>query len=362
MGIGEGLIITMEEIVVNLHMHTRYSDGTGDHRVITEAALQAGLDVVIVTDHNVLVDGFEAYTNKGKRRVLMLVGEEVHDQARDPQKNHMLVVGAGQEMATFADNPQTLIKAVNNSGGLTFIAHPNDLAAPTFKETAITWDEWSVDGYTGIELWNGLSELKSFIPTILHGIFFSLFPTLVAHKPQSSTLQKWDELLDQRRVVAVGGSDAHALILHLGPMRRTIYPYFLHFRSINTHIFVDETLSGEVNTDKKLVYDALAKGHCFIGYDLPSSTRGFRFSVHGDEQKGIMGDEIKLKGGVTLEAFLPSFAEIRLIKNGKVIVTGKKTQALTYVTREPGIYRIEVYRNFLGIKRGWIFSNPIYVR
>jgi predicted transcriptional regulator len=75
-----------------------------------------------------------------------------------------------------------------------------------------------------------------------------------------------------------------------------------------------------------------------------------------------MGDEIKMKGGVTLEAFLPSFAEIRLLKNGKVILNSKKAQALTYVTREPGVYRIEAYRNYLGVKRGWIFSNPIYVR
>jgi hypothetical protein len=75
-----------------------------------------------------------------------------------------------------------------------------------------------------------------------------------------------------------------------------------------------------------------------------------------------MGDEIPAKGGVTLEAFLPSVAEIRLIKNGKVILTGKKTQALAHVTREPGVYRVEAYIKYLGIKRGWVFSNPIYIR
>ena len=49
----------MQEIVVNLHMHTRYSDGSGTHKDIVRAAFQAGVDVVIVTDHNVLVQGFE---------------------------------------------------------------------------------------------------------------------------------------------------------------------------------------------------------------------------------------------------------------------------------------------------------------
>ena len=39
----------MHEIVVNLHMHTRYSDGTGTHKDIAHAAIKCGLDAVIVT-------------------------------------------------------------------------------------------------------------------------------------------------------------------------------------------------------------------------------------------------------------------------------------------------------------------------
>ena len=41
----------MEEILVNLHMHTTYSDGTGTHAELAQAAIQAGLDAIIVTDH-----------------------------------------------------------------------------------------------------------------------------------------------------------------------------------------------------------------------------------------------------------------------------------------------------------------------
>jgi hypothetical protein len=91
------------------------------------------------------------------------------------------------------------------------------------------------------------------------------------------------------------------------------------------------------------------------------STRGFRFTCHGSETKGIMGDEIPFRGGVTLEAYFPSFAEIRLLKNGEVISINKRSQALAYFTREPGVYRIEAFIKYFGIKRGWIFSNPIYV-
>ena len=85
----------MHEIVVNLHMHTRYSDGSGTHKDIAAAALKAGVDAVIVTDHNVLVQGFEGYYKEKTKKILMLIGEELHDQARDPQKDHLLVFGRG---------------------------------------------------------------------------------------------------------------------------------------------------------------------------------------------------------------------------------------------------------------------------
>ena len=91
----------MHEIVLNLHMHTRYSDGSGTHKDIAQAAMQAGLDAIIVTDHNVLVQGVEGYYRSGPNRVLLLVGQEVHDQARDPQKNHLMVFNANRDVATF---------------------------------------------------------------------------------------------------------------------------------------------------------------------------------------------------------------------------------------------------------------------
>src|SRR5574339_811256 len=163
----------MHEIVVNLHMHTVYSAGTGTHRDIAHAAIRAGLDAVIVTDHNVLVKGVEEYyrvprspaTPLRASRVLLLVGQEVHDQDRVPQKNHLLVFNANRDVSTLADDPQTLINGVNDAGGLSFIAHPRDPEAPAFNEGDISWEAWDVRNYTGIELWNGLSELKTLVPT-----------------------------------------------------------------------------------------------------------------------------------------------------------------------------------------------------
>ncbi len=353
----------MQEIVVNLHMHTRYSDGSGLHKDIAAAALQTDLDAVIVTDHNIVAYGFEGYYKDKNKKILMLVGEEVHDQAREPQKNHLLVFGANRELATFADNPQNLIRQVREAGGICFLAHPHDPEAKAFNETDISWEDWSVQDYTGIELWNALSELKTVVPTKLHGVFYAFFPALVARQPLPQTLAKWDELLAQgRRVVAIGGSDAHALHLSLGLLRRVIFPYEFHFRAVNTHVLLNESLSGDVARDRDLIYQALAAGHCFIGYDLPASTRGFRFTAQGRDESAVMGDEISAKHGVTLQAKVPFAADIILLKDGKPIQTLKNQQTCAYATTEAGVYRVEVYRNYLGKRRGWIYSNPIYAR
>jgi predicted metal-dependent phosphoesterase TrpH len=142
----------MHELVVNLHMHTTYSDGSGTYAELAQAAIKTGVDVLLVTDHNVLVEGVDAYYRDGKKRTLVLACEEIHDQDRDPQKNHLLVFGADQELATLADNPQALISTVGRLGGICFIAHPVDPAMPAFGETDISWEDWNVTGFTGIEL------------------------------------------------------------------------------------------------------------------------------------------------------------------------------------------------------------------
>jgi hypothetical protein len=356
-------VIFMHELTINLHMHTTYSDGTGTHADLGRAALKTGVDVLIVTDHNLLVNGMNEYYRDGKKKVLVLIGEEIHDQDRDPQKNHLLVFGADRELAPFADDPQALINAVRRAGGICFIAHPDESTLPAFGETDISWVDWDVTGYTGIEIWNGFSELKSVARGKWTAVAYAFFPDFIPHAPLPETLRRWDELTGKgQRVVAVGGSDAHALHASLGFLHKVVFPYEYHFSTINTHALTSTPLTGDLVQDRKMVLEALAAGHCFIGYDLPSSTRGFQFSAQSKDASAIMGDEITTNAGsLTLQARLPSTAEIRLLRNGIVIKT-TRGETMLHNTSEPGIYRIEAYRHFLGRRRGWIFSNPIYVK
>jgi hypothetical protein len=352
----------MHELIINLHMHTTYSDGCGTHAEIVQAALREGLDAVITTDHNVYVNGPEGYYQEGDKRVLLMVGEEVHDQTADPQKNHLLIFGTDRELAMYANNPQLLINSVRDSGGLAFIAHPVDPAAPVFGEPDISWEKWDVENYTGIELWNAMSEFKSLLKNKAMAFFYAYNPKLVARGPFPATLRRWDNLLENgNKVVAIGGSDAHAFRVSMGPFRRTLFPYEFHFKAINTHIFTPRPLTGEVEADQSMILDAILSGHAFVGYDLPAQTRGFRFTAQGLDYTAWMGDEIEVKEGVTIQICLPQRAECRLLKNGDVIKTWRRREICTYITSEPGVYRVEVYRSYMGRRCGWIFSNPIYL-
>jgi hypothetical protein len=353
----------MNELVVNIHIHTTYSDGSATHAEIARDALEAGLDGIIITDHNVLVNGLDGYVQNGARRLLMLIGEEVHDQARDPQKNHMLVLGAHKEMATFAKNPQTLIDKVNQAGGLSFLAHPIDLALPAFHETNISWEDWDVHKYAGLELWNQFSELKTVAHGFIDTFFYAFFPQFIAHGPHKDTLKIWDEQLrGGKRLVAVGGSDSHALKIRMGLLRKTIFPYSFHFHGINNHLITPEGLTGDLSVDRRMIMDAFRKGSLFIGYDYPASTRGFRFSANGKAGVVSMGEEISVGGGVTFQIKTPEPVECRLIKDGQVYKKWDNQEFITQTTNQPGVYRVECYIPYLGKRRGWIFSNPIYVR
>jgi hypothetical protein len=352
----------MNELILNLHMHTVYSDGSGTHADLGRAALKSGLDVILVTDHNILVKGTDAYLRDGKKRVLILTGEEIHDQDRDPQKNHLLVFGVDDELATLADDPQSLIDAVHTSGGICFLAHPVDPALDEFGETDISWEDWGIGGYTGIELWNGYSELKMVTKGKWNAVAYAFFPEFIPHGPDPDLLRRWDILTREgRRVVAIGGSDAHAQHRSLGFLHKTIFPYEYHFSTINTHLLAPEPLTGDLPHDRTMVFTELSKGHCFIGYDLPARTRGFCYSAKSKECSIIMGDEIFSKSMVTLQAKFPEPAEIYLINNGRVVKT-MVGDTLLHFTDEPGAYRVEAYKNYLGKKRGWIFSNPIYIK
>ncbi len=343
----------MIELVGNMHIHTMYSDGTATHRQVAEAAARAGLDWVIVTDHNIWVNGVAGYYDN----VLLLVGEEVHDCRRVPQANHLLVYGANCELATLAPNPQAVIDAARERGALTFLAHPVEYASRVAGENALGWESWDVTGYTGIEIWNYMSEFKTRVKTKLHALWYAFFPTVGIRGPFKPALELWDQLrASGQRVVGIGGADAHGNSYTMGFLRRTLFPYEYLFRAVNTHILAEDPLTGDLATDQAIIFDALSWGRAWVGCDALGSTRGFQFEAKSGVDRATVGGEIRRAGAVTLEVTVPLPGDIQLIYNGQIVAHGSG-QTLKFLVTEPGPYRAQVYRG----GKGWIFCNPIFV-
>lgn len=347
------------EVAGNLHVHTVYSDGTGLHRDVAGAAARAGLDFVVVTDHNVWVSGAEGYYDG----VLLLVGEEVHHVRCQSQANHLLIYGAETELAPQAGDLQGLIQAASGRAGLCFLAHPFERGSPLSPDLRpIPWTDWGVQGYVGLEIWNTMSEFKGLLRGRLTALLYTRFPGLGLRAPFRATLRKWDDLLrGGHRVAAIGGADAHAQTYRLGPLKRVVFPYEQLFRWVNTHVLVERPLSGDLERDKALIYEGLRAGRTWVGYDRLGSTRGFVFQARSGSRCATTGEEIARAGAVIFEVQTPGRGHIRLLRNGRLVAQSRE-ETVRFTTAEPGVYRVEVWRRFRRRKRGWIFSSPIYVR
>jgi len=154
----EGQHATREtwEYYGNIHMHTVHSDGAGKVGDLIAAANKVGLDFIIVTDHNTLVDQNEEGWRDG---VLTLLDSEIHDVDLVPERNHCLTLDVHEDLSSYAASPQGLIDAVRERGGMTFLAHPVDYPSSAVP-VSFEWTAWDIEGFTGMELWNFMSEFR----------------------------------------------------------------------------------------------------------------------------------------------------------------------------------------------------------
>jgi predicted metal-dependent phosphoesterase TrpH len=96
-------------------MHTNYSDGTGTVEELARAAKQAGLQWIIITDH----DDLRAAPAAGwLHDVLVIVGHEI-----TPDRNHFLALNIN-EVIDNTLSPQQFVDQVYERGGFGIIAHP----------------------------------------------------------------------------------------------------------------------------------------------------------------------------------------------------------------------------------------------
>ncbi|MEW6662267.1 MAG: CehA/McbA family metallohydrolase [Bacillota bacterium] len=349
----------MKEYTANLHVHTNYSDGSGSVRDIVQAAEKAGIDVVGITDHSTLT-AWERGEEGWHGKVFVLVGVEINQDI-----NHYLAFGIENLVPDNDALPQKVINRVHQMGGIGFIAHPFEKGSPLVEGgKSYPWTDWQVKDYNGICIWNYTSQWRDSIRTVPEALWrVYITPNSSFKSACPRALYRWDQEAQKRQVVAIGGSDAHAVQARYGPFQPVIFPYEFLFKCINTHILTNNPLTGDYRQDKLSLLAALAQGRCFVSFDYYYPARGFRFqAVNQQEVLAVMGDACPFSPGAALEVDLPDPGDVRLIKNGRLTAVQKGCRA-GWKIAEPGVYRVEVWKRVFGLKpMAWVYSNPIYFR
>ncbi|MBS4022244.1 MAG: CehA/McbA family metallohydrolase [Dethiobacter sp.] len=344
----------MFQVTGNIHIHTTYSDGHGSIDEIALAAYKAGLDFIIVTDHNTLRGLPEEGYHQG---VLVLVGSEINKK-----KNHYLALQVSEDIPVNDEEPQQVIDNVNSQKGIGFIAHPFEKGTPLINNgECFPWLDWGVTGFTGIEVWNWSSQWRDSFQSIPRSLYYSYFkPAGPIKGPCRESLALFDKLSQKRHIVAIAGTDAHAYPLRKGPIRRTMFPYQYQFRTINNCIVLEEPLSFQLAVAKQQIYSVLRRGRSFIVNSLIGTAAGFSFTATSDDREYHMGEVVPL-GEVTglhikCPYYLKGKLKHRIFLNGRLLDEIKRCN-VTVRVREPGVYRLEVLCN----NKLWILTNPIYV-
>lgn len=337
-----------------IHMHSTFSDGSGEVRDIVKFAEELELDYIILTDHNTLRALHEGY-EKWYGNTLLLVGCEINDKQN---KNHYIAFGINEAFSTRLPAKE-YVKKVNEAGGIGFLAHPHEKRNHMKEHPPYPWVDWEIDDFTGIEIWNHMSEwMENLTEQNKYQAFMHPLKSITAPPPE--TLQKWDEIAQRRRVVGIGGADAHAHKVNLlGFFEVEVFPYKVLFKAIRMHILTPEKIEKgkDYKKAKEQIYNALGTGRCFVANYYHGDATGFRFFAEDGNRHYQMGEDVTLSKKIKLRVIIPSSSgNIRLIRNGVLYDQVDHSDAEFHIN-EKGAYRIEVFLD----GNAWIYSNHIRI-
>ncbi len=349
--------MNMFEYTGSVHIHSVFSDGSGEVTEIVRFARELGLDFIMLTDHNTLrakEEGFEGFHGN----TALIVGCEINDKENC---NHYLAFGVDKTISTRVP-AKDYVRMIKEAGGIGFLAHPHEKRSSHKEYPPYPWTEWETDDFTGMEIWNHMSEWMENL-TEENKYHSFVHPLKSIKMPPQETLETWDRLSQNRRVVGIGGVDAHAHKVNLlGLMEVEVFPYKVLFKSIRTHILLNEnydfSISEQYPRFRDAILNALKNGRTFFANHYLGDAEGFRFAMVSGTTVYYMGDEFRLEKEAEIKVSVPGSAKnmVRVLRNGVLFASSEEGDLSAVITR-PGAYRAEVLRG----NRGWIFSNHIRV-
>lgn len=337
-----------------IHVHSTYSDGNGEVPEIVQAANAAGLDFVILTDH----DQLEPRKHEGwHNSTLLIVGSEI-----TPPENHLVVFGEGtlEGIGELKKRPpQEYIDAASKQNWLSFIAHPNYIGSKRFGTGSYRWTDWTVNGFTGMGVWHLIDSWLRLIDRedIDPAKAYDAFPQdLPGADPEM--LRKFDAICQQRKIVAIGEVDNHKMTRKYNDREFVVFPYEMAFRSITNHLLLKERLSKDAKKARAQILEAIREGSLYISMDYENDPTEFSFFIDHLDENTYIGEEFTLdEDEAEINVILPEDADITMIRNSEPIHSERGFELVLPID-SPGVYRVEVTRE----GRPWIYSNPIFVK
>jgi hypothetical protein len=346
-----------------IHVHSFLGGhSSGNFEEIIRGAKANELNFVVMTEHPSQNFDTSAMTLKGLHAgVLFINGNEVSTSNSD---RLLLIPGNESAGGTSALTTDEVASQAKSRRALTIVAYPQE-----FKS-------WETGSYDGVEVYNVFTNARKINPLVM--FFDSLwsyrsYPDLLFanfYARPTESLKDWDEAIARRKLnlVALAGNDAHANIgISLNDasgktlLGLKLDTYERSFHLVRVHVLIPR---GQPLTSETL-QDALAHGHCFIGFDVFGETDGFSFAAVNSKESKIQGDEILRDDKTRLTVSTPVTSRIILFRDGKPIKEELGVRTKEFAVSERGAYRIEVYLPQLQkpmSEQPWIISNPIYVR
>ena len=345
-----------------IHVHSLRSDGTGDVQAIAAAAARAGLDFVIMTDHGDATR--EPEPPQYLEGVLCIDAVEL-----STDDGHVVALGLPRAPYPLAGEARDVVEDISRLGGFAMAAHPGS------EKPELQWSDWDTP-LDGLEWLNADSEWRdesvwSLARALLTYPIRSTETLVSLLDRPTATMDRWDELTQRRRVVAVAGADAHASIglrsisEPYGNGRSLHVPAYERMFQVFSNSLPETMFTGDAAADALAVLAAIRGGHVYSTVDGLGGPAAMSFTATSGTVTAAAGDVLPLGGPVTLRVDVqaPDTVRIELVKDGSLLHTTAGTTLEQIVDAAAAVYRVEIVLPGTPGKPPvpWMVSNPIYV-
>lgn len=335
-----------------VHVHTNLSDGRGSPEEVVEAARRAGVDFLVVTDHNRVDPGrFESSSSGGP---VVIVGSEISTDA-----GHILAIGIRPPTFEFSGTLREVLDDVRHLGGCTFVAHPTSPRGETRFTRADDPGDWGVEIVNGDTAWREASPFSLALAAWMYPVnpSFALSRTLGDFRVERAL---WDRVLERRFAPGIGGTDAHGRIPITKTRSLAIPSYEALFGLARTVVHLRDPLPASPTEARAAIVRALCGGESVIAIPTLADAKGFSFVAlgAGGEMAGP-GNTLRFAPGIRLRVGgpMPAATRLELLESGRPNLSSEGS--MDVAVDRPGVYRVEAY--LPGVPTPWVLSNPISI-